>query len=133
MHFIIYNRQRQANKFINHNKLPVITKRNGPQSYEKIQYTKDYIQFIRNKPLQLKPINGFNNNINTSCHPHNHQRENKKEFDFSFDWYTPTESEFDEMEDIVDNDHKLKTSNNLTKQNDLNIFNDDSLLNFNQL
>ena len=95
---------------------------------ETIQYTKDYIQFIRNKPLQLKPIQGANNSIYQPCH--SHLRSNfdlKKEFDFSFEWYTPSGSEYGETEDdlIANNE---KSNDTLKKQT---IFPDESLLDFN--
>ncbi len=95
---------------------------------ETIQYTKDYIQFIRNKPLQLKPIQGANNQFNQ--HSHSHLRNNfdpKKDFDFSFEWYTPSGSEYgDNEEDLITNSEK--SNGTLKKQSQ---FADENLLDFN--
>ncbi len=120
-HNLYLFRRRLRNSHESNNKLPQIAKKYQPLNIpETIQYSKDYIQFVCNKPLELKPINNLNP-IN-HAHSQSHLKNNfelKKEFDFSFEWFTPEDSE------IYDEKKKEKTIIDLT------LYPDESLLNFN--
>ena len=119
---------RNSRELSNHIRLPQIAKKYQPLNIpDTIQYTKDYIQFVCNKPLESKPPT---NGLNSLNHAHSHLRNNfefKKDYDFSFEWFTPDDSEVDD-DDNDDNNNENKKEKTIV---DLTLYPDESILNFN--